>query len=598
MITSGAAFLKTISESSLRQTLFEHRNAIAVVSDMPDFDTGYHIRTILEAGSAIREDPLGNNTSILIQKLWQNMDHVARFETHQTLELCICRHVTMSSNISAWHWFEDVAMERCRQIASSEPVEGMCWFDGIVRVVHGLILASAPSCDIFPQQFTTMVVQPYHYLAPPSRAYLPDELVNKVVSISSDILATWLDFDLNSTARRQAWFASILVEYCGADVLYLGEVWSAYAHVKQAIFNNRRLGAFKRNKFNTVIEILRTHPIAIPGSEENTIMCEIGDIIRTYIELQSVGQRDIPSGEDIIAGKTSYLMDDSDDEVMLTGVHQFVDYLRRLKPLIDGSYSGDDGGDILLRVAIEDPDAFLPFRERTPSRLRVLGPDGPYREDFLRTPSGMFGPTVFRGITYRANVLRLPTFPVFYRTLQDFEESVEGKDLEDIRHLTAYHRANPARTPQLAATYWKSSQKWPEQFERNGGSRSLDFDSCVKFLTAGKPKPFPQIGQLAAFLTAGDLAYTSAVDMPDIPKIAEHMAQIDKGAANALRKLKIINSKASGQDMHGFVDKTRQFYQILGELLTEDEKMVMGLDGLMMEYALCKYSIAATRRWV
>ena len=60
-------------------------------------------------------------------------------------------------------------------------------------------------------------------------------------------------------------------------------------------------------------------------------------------------------------------MNDSDNEVMLTGVRKFVDYLHRLKPLIDGSYSGDDGGDILLRAATLDLDAFLPFRERTPS---------------------------------------------------------------------------------------------------------------------------------------------------------------------------------------------------------------------------------------
>jgi len=164
----------------------------------------------------------------------------------------------------------------------------------------------------------------------------------------------------------------------------------------------------------------------------------------------------------------------------------------------------------------------------------------------------------------------LPNFPVFYWILQNFEESVEGKYLEDICHLTAHHHSNPAQTPQLAATYWKSSQKWPEQFERNRGSRSLDFDSCLKFLTAGKPKPFPQIGKLAVFLPVGDLAYTRVVDMLDIPKIAEYMAQLNKGAANTLRKLKIINSKASGQDMHGFVDKTRQLYRILGELLTED----------------------------
>jgi hypothetical protein len=103
---SGAAFLAKLSQLSLQQTLFERRNAIAVVGITPDLDTGYDIRAILAARSAILEDPLGDNTSICIQQLWQNMDRIAHFEIHQTIKLSICRQITISSNVLAWQWFD------------------------------------------------------------------------------------------------------------------------------------------------------------------------------------------------------------------------------------------------------------------------------------------------------------------------------------------------------------------------------------------------------------------------------------------------------------------------------------------------------------
>jgi hypothetical protein len=84
--------------------------------------------------------------------------------------------------------------------------------------------------------------------------------------------------------------------------------------------------------------------------------------------------------------------------------------------------------------------------------------------------------------------------------------------------------------------------------------------------------------------------------MPDICNIARHIHELDKGAANALQSLSITKSWALGQTQEEFVDKTIQFYSFLGQILTQNEKQDMGLDGLMMEYTLCKFLLHARRR--
>jgi hypothetical protein len=147
-------------------------------------------------------------------------------------------------------------------------------------------------------------------------------------------------------------------------------------------------------------------------------------------------------------------------------------------------------------------------------------------------------------------------------TIGDFEKVVDGKKIDDVRHITTYHGSNLGHHLKHTKTYWESSKEWPTMF--NGPSCSLDFDSCIDFLLEGNPKHFLQIGSLTAILMAGNLAYIKAVNMPDICNIARHIHKLDKGAANALRSLSITKSLALGQTQEEFVDKTIQFIHFLG----------------------------------
>jgi hypothetical protein len=226
--------------------------------------------------------------------------------------------------------------------------------------------------------------------------------------------------------------------------------------------------------------------------------------------------------------------------------------------------------------------------------MRVLGAGGPFGESLIRSQAGIFGVVVFRGITYGGPVMTDSSFLVKYTSVQDFNNAIDGKHLDDIRHLRAYHTPNAFRNPKLAQTYWDSSERWPLKLKDSGGS--LDFDACIEFLMEGSPKHFPQIGPLVSFLTAGDLAYTSTVDMPTISMIAKHIRKINKGSANALRLLKIVKSCVSDNSPQDFASKTKQFYALVMDRLSEVEIEVMGADGLMMEYALCKYSVAVGAR--
>jgi hypothetical protein len=173
-----------------------------VVRDTMTADVSYDIDAIVEVGSAIRKDPFGEMTPRHIQNLWNQMDRMARVDTRWTLERGVCRHTTISANIAAWDWLENTAISRCRQIASGISVEGFCWFDSLVHVVSNLVITSTSSYTIYPQQFTPLFVAPYLYQAPKiRRAFFPNELANQIVAVVADILAQWLNFDLNGTSR-------------------------------------------------------------------------------------------------------------------------------------------------------------------------------------------------------------------------------------------------------------------------------------------------------------------------------------------------------------------------------------------------------------
>ena len=546
------------------------------------------LEKILDARNAIWNQSYTKSTCYQLQNIWCQLDNATRFKTLWSMEHTIYRHAIITSNIATWNWMENFVILRCKCLILGLTVEASCWFNTLVPMVSHMLLRNSKACNIHSQPFTTLVVKPYHF-KPQRRQkyYLPDETADVTVEIVTDILAQWLNFDMQGIRQRQAWFGHILAEKCGYGVFYLDWVWSAYLHLKQTLFGKRQFNNFALDTLDPFKQLLGSHPIGCTGSDEQTIINEHGNLLQAYADCRhwenedgNLGNRN-PQPELIFA--------DEDGDIS-TSVQMFVWYLHRLYPLIDGSCTYNISTDQLVSHVARDLDGLLPFRERTPSHMRVLGAGGPFRESLIRSQAGIFGVVVFQGITYCGPIMTDSSFPVNYTSVQDFNNAIAGKCLDDIHHLRAYHTPNTFWHPKLVQTYWDSSEWWPLKLKEGRGS--LDFDSCIEFLMEGSSKHFPQIGPLISFLTAGDLAYTSTIDMPTISTIAKHIRKINKGSANTLWLLKIVKSSASDDSPQDFSSKTERFYVLVMDRLSKVEIEVMGADRLMMEYALCKYSVA------
>jgi hypothetical protein len=541
--------------------------------------------TVTTINNTILSDPLSENTSRHIKGIWSKLG-VAREQGHwHSIKIKCQRHQLLLANMVVWNWIEYTVYRRCQEVLRREQ-EGFCWFDGLVNHVDNLIMSSSPSCDIYPQQFTSMAVEPFLYVPPKSRhrAFTTEERETETLSTTINIISQWLGFETDGMSRRHAWLTRKLIEGCGENVLLLDKVWAAHHHMKTEIFHNNKILRITEAKLAPIDSAIRDHNMSHNDTLESYALAKIGELVQRFMDTSA-----IPSAE------TSHTLSRDPDLVhvsggkALMGMHRFAAYLRRMRPLLDPQFSILNMTDPLLIAAYNNKDELSPFRERAPSRVRVQGPHGPYREDYLWSRTGIFNAVTFRGITYRANVLFDPTFPIFYPNLNAFQEAVAGRNIDDIRCMFAYHTPNSFRVPELAETYWRYSAEWPGLLA--GGP--LDFDACVEFLMHDKPNYFPQLGPLCAFLTAGDLAYTSAVNMPSADTVGKYIGLIRKGSAVAMKELDIISHNE--HQVAVFCSGAQRLHNFLLNDLTREERIEMGYEQLTMEHALCKYHIASDR---
>jgi hypothetical protein len=541
--------------------------------------------------SAVTSDPLSENTSKQIKAAWSTFDKADRLEQWDNVKRKLRHMESMLTNMAIWDWIEVTARTRIIQVIRME-AQGHCWFDGIVDLVDNLILTAAPSRVIYPQSYISMPLTPFHYTATDMRhrAFSQPERESLTINKTTEIISQWLGFDTDGMSRRRAWLTRKLVAACGEEVLLLDKVWNAHIHMKTVVFHDCKMARITQEKLNRMDIALRNHGISCVDQPEHSTLVEIGLIARRLKNPPNVSPTEV-----IRALPRNPSMANTSEGAMAAGLHRFAAYLRRMLPLLNTDFSVTSTRDRLLIAAHASMDELLPFRERAPSRLRVQGAKGPYREDYIRTRIGIFNAVSFRAIFYRANVLMEPEFPVFFPDLLALRKAVEGRDINDVRNMKAYHSPNKFRDPAHADTYWKYSTKWPPLLEEG----PIDFETCLSFLSHENPNYFPQLGSLSAFLTAGDLAYTSTVHMPPADVVGKWIGAIHKGSASAMKELRLVGQNiGKGKNVIAYRTGAMTLHDFLLKELSAEEIERMGYEQLTMEHALCKFHIAVGKRLI
>lgn len=256
---------------------------------------------------------------------------------------------------------------------------------------------------------------------------------------------------------------------------------------------------------------------------------------------------------------------------------------------------------------LKDLDFFLPQREHAPSRSAVKSG---FTKAFVTTKAGLFSVLLFRFITFRTRALT-DTPPsdrkIVFGDLAEWKEYVShlrqlhGEQAKDFFCLRAGpgRRPQPGRVIENAEDYWEVAleNNWQTAFE----SGSLSFCECLsiidKFRTKKRrSKRPPQFGKLSQYLTATDLVYAGAVDMPSIEDIACQIHQLDAGGLKGLRLLGYLPpiTEVELETLETTVDQVTEafthFFEDVSVRLNSTEKTEMGWDVIMAEHSLCKIS--------
>lgn len=267
----------------------------------------------------------------------------------------------------------------------------------------------------------------------------------------------------------------------------------------------------------------------------------------------------------------------------------FLEYIRQALFMLEG-HVGSFNISLIQKPIMDDPDFKSPFRECIPSLRRMRERGGPYHGDTPRTTAGLFSSIIWRAVT-----LRTPFADLEQMVFNDLAEwNTYIKEISDLRYIynpNAFGSAS-GRNPQYIAGYWKSAcaLKWESRLQDGPPMSYMDLFDLLHPIKRSEPRPFHQLGPIAAMHVASDLAHCGIVPLATNSEIGRIMAIIGSGSAAGAS---IILGRPEGKNLGAELCSkgARVAYDILNQALTENEKRLIGLnDGSMIEHALCKFS--------
>lgn len=272
---------------------------------------------------------------------------------------------------------------------------------------------------------------------------------------------------------------------------------------------------------------------------------------------------------------------------------EFVQFLRKLNPLLEGDMRRFQGGSCDMKEMVStDPDFYSPFRQKAPLLVRAMGTI--YSDiNRLATVAGFFNIIAFRSTFYKSPwaTESLQWFDSYDHWIQYLRAS--GKTGNEATNFFTYSRAYGQPTNHMhldnLATYWAQRQKWLDHLHENS---SRDVLELYRFFLN-----FTNVGSLTAMLIVGDLVECGFAPMPPVQKWAKLVADVNKGARMQLESLKLVSIGTSTPAQKrrqlvasAFVD----IYNYANQELTPEERQQMGFNVIMVEHALCKKGRIAT----
>ena len=556
------------------------------------------LRAVRGLTEAICQASLSASSLATITQGWAGLEGLSKAECSTSITLRRLRANIMLINYAAWHWLDVVVVDQCKAILNGHDncqpernwlidlttdIETHCRLGGKEAVVldavnYGINLPNA----------TCTLKQGY------SCVPKDNERVNaRIISLLVHVLEKWLDYPSDQASRQKAWFVHFLLTEFGTSILYLDGIWRVYSKLQDRLFvdGNWQFKSFK------VIKPLRCatpdHPLFDPSSLERQMIEKMAKTIDSvYLSHNnlSINLSDPSSPALFRDSLCPELRGLADEEMKLFGtfLRQSLDYQ------MDRSNVASIHPKLLARLK-SSPDKFLAFRELAPSRQRARSSKGPFTETVIRTTAGIFSALVWRGITFGTEFAAKGC--MVFESADHFDKiRTESRKPESyFCDRAAYGRTNPGRKTALAQIYWKALQGgiW----EKFVGDRILNFMECWLFFTSGhKASPFPHLGRLGAYLLTADLHYAGVVAAPTIDKLVIIIRNLNKGAVEALERLRLISPRPLRKQSKGKCnkDECRKALEYIAKVIHDNIPSLfhsrLFVDLILVEHTLCKFS--------
>ena len=215
----------------------------------------------------------------------------------------------------------------------------------------------------------------------------------------------------------------------------------------------------------------------------------------------------------------------------------------------------------------------------------------------LLTPEGLWNILTFRGATYGSPYAEndLQWFDT-YEEWTDYyaasNKTFKGDKTQYFINVAAYGMRNKHRNINNIAKYWDERHRWTSFI-----ASKPDLKKTYKFLTQNhkgesQKKVFPNIGPLTALLVCGDLIELKILEIPAIKDWAELIYDVQKGATLGLHSLALIGETFTKEDV---IDAFTKLDSFLVQELSDDDKLLMGYNMVMLEHGLCKFTRILTK---
>lgn len=558
---------------------------------------------------AIVEKPLDPSSITTISTVWKGLQAIQSSEAETQLVNRFQRRCVMITNYGAWFWLDGWILEQCKKILAGTWSTGDIWLQKLVKNVQ-LIQSIRMTSKIFkPSEFGLNIPTSYTYKSPAIQWDLTeDEELNKVISITIQIIQHWLGFPTGKDAkegRQKAWFVHVVMRELGDNVLLLNQTWTAFIQSKKNMFAS--IDTSNPSLFDCAIpfqEAARRHPLNDNTTEEYKLMKRASEMLKAIREggsrsidtsIQTTTRSIMPI--DRLPAEAQYIAEDK--------AKKFVGYVREMLELDRLGIDGISSPSILQKVVAQTPDKLMPFRERAPGRTRARSDEGPFAPNNCATRAGLFSALIWRGITYATDFSIQET--MMFEDYDDWHSTIEGVIDTSVDEgyycdIKAYGVTNPKRGIHHAEAYWKATEVNDWTTFINNSPTPFMTTYREFFYTGKQPSRFPQFGPLCGYLITADYVYTGLVKMPSMDEIGSVIRTINRGGAAGLELLGLIEPRArkgrtksvpSEEECQQGVNRV---YEILRRSLTDNEWTQGKFDPIVIEHLLCKYSKAVTQR--